>query len=289
MEAKAPAHNDNRTPLHFERPRLNQLFKEAVKYPLIVVCAGAGYGKTSAVYDFAQEYQATTFWLQLSERDNASARFWENFTHALSIINKPLTKALIKIGFPDTKEKMNHCQDLFNDLVEKKRRIIVIDDFHHLQEPAVIKFIEDCILFCMPPGTSVFLVSRTVPGIKTAGNDYEQMIFTINEEDLRFTENELVQYLKSRGISPSYENLREIIQDTGGWAFAINFIAHSFQKAPGYSGYVRNALRTNIFGIIETGLWDEITERLQNFLLRLSLIDHLSIELITNLRGKTRK
>jgi len=283
MEAMPPSHNDNYVSLHFERPRLNQLFAEAVKYPLVVVCAGAGYGKTSAVHDFAEEYQATTFWLQLSERDNTNARFWESYTHALTKINALFAKELTKMGFPDTKEKLNHYQVLLNDLVEKKRRIIVMDDFHYIEEPSVIRFIEECILFKMPPGTSVFLISRTFPEIKTANNGYEKKIFNINEDDLRFTENELVQYFRSRDISPSYENLREIIKDTGGWAFAVNFIAHSFQKAPGYSGYVRNALRTNIFSIIGTELWNEITARLQNFLLRLSLIDHLSIDLINQL------
>jgi len=284
MEAMPP-YNDNRTSIHFERPRLNQLFAEAVKYPLVVVCAGAGYGKTSAVHDFAQEYQATTFWLQLSERDNVEARFWESYIHVLAKVNAPLTKALSKVGFPDTKEKLNHYLTLLNDLVEKKRRIIVMDDFHYIEEPSVIKFVEECILFKMPPGTSVFLISRTVPDIKTANNGYEKKIFNISEDDLRFTENELAQYFRSRNISLPHENLREIMQDTGGWAFAINFIAQSFQKAPGYSGYVRNALRTNVFGIIETGLWNDISARLQNFLLRLSLIDHLSIDLINELAG----
>ena len=284
MEAMPP-YNDNRTSIHFERPRLNQLFAEAVKYPLVVVCAGAGYGKTSAVHDFAQEYQATTFWLQLSERDNVEARFWESYIHVLAKVNAPLTKALSKVGFPDTKEKLNHYLTLLNDLVEKKRRIIVMDDFHYIEEPSVIRFVEECILFKMPPGTSVFLISRTVPDIKTANNGYEKKIFNISEDDLRFTENELAQYFRSRNISLPHENLREIMQDTGGWAFAINFIAQSFQKAPGYSGYVRNALRTNVFGIIETGLWNDISARLQNFLLRLSLIDHLSIDLINELAG----
>ena len=285
MEAMPP-YNDNRFSLHFERPRLNQLFAEAVKYPLVVICAGAGYGKTSAVHDFAQEYQATTFWLQLSERDNVEARFWESYTHVLAKVNAPLTKAISKLGFPDTKDKLNHYITLLNDLVEKKRRIIVMDDFHYIEEPSVIRFVEECILFKMPPGTSVFLISRTVPDIKTANNGYEKKIFNINEDDLRFTENELAQYFRNRDISLPYENIREIMQDTGGWAFAINFIAQSFQKAPGYSGYVRNALRTNIFGIIETGLWNDISAHLQNFLLRLSHIDHLSIDLITQLAGK---
>jgi len=285
MEAMPP-YNDSRFSLHFERPRLNQLFAEAVKYPLVVICAGAGYGKTSAVHDFAQEYQATTFWLQLSERDNVEARFWESYTHVLAKVNAPLAKAISKLGFPDTKDKLNHYITLLNDLVEKKRRIIVMDDFHYIEEPSVIRFVEECILFKMPPGTSVFLISRTVPDIKTANNGYEKKIFNINEDDLRFTENELAQYFRSRDISLPYENIREIMQDTGGWAFAINFIAQSFQKAPGYSGYVRNALRTNIFGIIETGLWNDISAHLQNFLLRLSHIDHLSIDLITQLAGK---
>jgi len=285
MEDTSP-YDNKRASLQFKRPRLNHLFAEAVKYPLVTVCAGAGYGKTYAVHDFAQEYHATTFWLQLSERDNTSARFWESYIHTLTKINAPLAKALTKLGFPDTKDKLNHYQILLNELVEKKRRIIVMDDFHCIEEPSVIKFVEECILFKMPPGTSVFLVSRTVPDIKTANNGYDNKIFNIREDDLRFTESELAQYFHSRNISASYENLREIIQDTGGWAFAINFIAQSFQKAPGYSGYVRNALRTNIFGIIETEIWKDISASLQNFLLRLSLIDHLSVDLITQLAGK---
>jgi len=283
MEDMSP-YNDSRTSVLFNRPRLNQLFSEAVKYPLVIVCAGAGYGKTSAVHDFAQEYQATTFWLQLSERDNVEARFWESYIHVLSKINAPLAKAITKLGFPDTKEKLNHYLSLLNELVEKKRRIIVMDDFHYIEEPSVIRFVEECILFKMPPGTSVFLVSRTIPDINT-GNEFKKKTFTISEDDLRFTDNELAQYLRSKGVSMSHEILREIMQDTGGWAFAINFIAQSFHKAPGYSGYVRNALRTNIFGIIETDLWNGISSRLQNLLLRLSLIDHLSIDLITQLAG----
>ncbi|MDR2941701.1 MAG: LuxR C-terminal-related transcriptional regulator [Treponema sp.] len=274
---------DSHDSFHFERPRLSQLFTSAVKYPLVVVCAGAGYGKTSAVHDFAQEYQATTFWLQFSERDNSSARFWESYIHALANVNAPFAEELKKMGFPDTKEKQKNYHVLLNNLVEKKRRIIVMDDFHCVEDASVIRFIEECIIFKMPPGTSVFLVSRTIPNIKTTDNSYKKKIYNINEDDLHFTENELSQYFRSRNISLPPESLREIMQDTGGWAFAINFVAQSYQKVPGYSGYVRNALRTNVFGLIEEGLWNEISAPLQNFLLRLSLIDHLSVDLLTQL------
>jgi LuxR family maltose regulon positive regulatory protein len=100
---------------------------------------------------------------------------------------------------------------------------------------------------------------------------------------LRFTENELVQYFRRLGISFQQESLREIMQDTEGWACAINLIARSYQKAPGYGGYVRNAMKQNVFRLLETEIWDGISERLQKFLVRLSLIDHLSVDLIAEL------
>jgi len=283
METVLQAHNDSRSLFYFERPRLNQLFTEAARYPLVVICAGAGYGKTSAVHDFVEEYQAVTTWIQLSERDNVGARFWESYTHSLTKVNLPLAKATSKLGFPDTREKLNHYKDLLHDLVEMKKRIIVLDDFHCIEEPAVIRFTEECILQSMPPETSVFLISRSTPGINIAGLVYRGQIFNISENDLRFTESELVQYFRRLDISPNKECLREIMKDTGGWTFAISLIARSYQKAPGYSGYVRNAMKTNIFRLMETEIWNGITGRLQNFLTRLSLIDHLSVDFIAKL------
>ena len=67
------ARHDPNDFFYFKHPRLNQLFMEAVKCPLVMVCAGAGYGKTSAIHDFAQEFQGVTVWVQLSERDNFTA------------------------------------------------------------------------------------------------------------------------------------------------------------------------------------------------------------------------
>jgi LuxR family maltose regulon positive regulatory protein len=78
------------------------------------------------------------------------------------------------------------------------------------------------------------------------------------------------------------------MQDTEGWAFALNYIARSYNKAPGYEGYLRNAMKTNIFRFMEIEIWDTISKRLQNFLVRLSLIDHLSVDLIALLAGEEK-
>ena len=272
---------------HFQRQRLNNLFLEAARHPLVLVCAGAGYGKTSAVHDFTQKYKEDTAWVQLSARDNVGARFWENYTNTISLINEPFAQEIGNFGFPDTIDKLNQYLVLARSYAEIKQRIIVMDDFHLIEDPSVIRFVEHAFLN-MPPGNSLILISRSTPHINTAALISKGHIFNMGEDDLRFTEDELAQYFRAVNIPLGPDSLREIMQDTEGWAFAINLIARSYQKAPGYGGYLRNAMKSNIFRLMETEIWDGISERLQSFLIRLSLIGHLSVDLITLLAGKDK-
>ncbi|MDR0323907.1 MAG: hypothetical protein LBI12_05630, partial [Treponema sp.] len=279
-------HNSPNEAFHFKRQRLNNLFTEAVKFPLIVVNAGTGYGKTCAASDFLKEYQPTTLWIQLSERDNVGARLWENFAHSAAQVNVPFAKAIRELGFPDTKEKTNKYMALAYSHLEIKPRVIVLDDFHCINDSSVIRFLEDCLVIKLPPGTSVILLSRSTPHVNFARFISRDLMFNITENDLRFTENELTQYFRSLDITPQLEHMYEIMQDTEGWAFAINLIARSYQKAPGYSGYVRNAVKTSIFRLMETEIWENTSKQLQTFLIRLSLISHLSFDLVESLAGK---
>ena len=266
---------------YFERPRLNDLFRVASAYPLVMVCAGAGYGKTSAVHDFTLEYkEPVPVWVQLSGRDNSGTRFWENYVHSMVQVNQSLARAFIKIGFPDTQDRMNQYISLLHKIVDQQRRIFVIDDFHLIEDPSVLHFFEYSSNY-IPAGTSLFIISRSTPHLNTTGLISQGRQYNVNEKDLCFTENELAQFFNKLNIPPRQDTLREIMHDTGGWAFAINLIARSYQKAPGYEGYVRNAMKTNVFQLIETEIWDAVSKKLQVFLICLSLIDHLSVDLIS--------
>ncbi|MCL2068063.1 MAG: LuxR C-terminal-related transcriptional regulator [Treponema sp.] len=270
---------------HIERSRLNRLFMEAVKFPLVVVCAGAGYGKTSAVLDFIKECQTPTIWMQITERDVVAERFWENYAHAWSQINESFGNAIRKIGFPDTAERQKQYLAVSHKTLSSlDRRIFVVDDIHNLENPMILR-LSEYIFNNLDVGTTSILISRSTPRVNITGMISKGRVFNVSENDLRFTDNELSHYFRQLSIFPQLENLREIMQDTGGWAFAINLIARSYQKAPGYGGYLRSAMKTNIFQVMETEIWEGISERVQHFLVRISLIDHLSFDLIGLLAG----
>ena len=88
---------------HLVRPRINTLLEKAIKKPLTLVCAGSGYGKTRAVYDFVRKSEIAALWVQLSEHDNVPSRFWESFVHGIAQINDVSGVDDFKnLGFPDT-------------------------------------------------------------------------------------------------------------------------------------------------------------------------------------------
>ena len=300
METDISKQNDSSALFCFERARLNNLFLKAIQYPLVMVCGGTGYGKTSSVYDFTHQYKIDTAWIQLSERDNVGGRFWESYTKTLAQVNPPLARASTKVGFPDTAVKLSQYIKLIRHYTaEMKQQIIVMDDFHFIKAPAVLRFVERLALN-VPQEKSIFLISRSTPCIAVANMVSSGRVFTVSEEDLRFTEDELTQYFKRLGISFQTEGgdhkntLHNIIEDTKGWAFAINLIARSFRNMPWrdrdtsvplykttpYTGYLRTAMKSNIFRLLESEIWEKISGRLQQFLLRISLIDHLSADLI---------
>jgi len=90
---------------HFVRRRVNELLAKAIEKPLVIVCAGAGCGKTRAVYDFTRDSGIPTSWIQLSEHDNIQSRFWNSFILGSEpLIDESMTEGLKSLGFPDTED-----------------------------------------------------------------------------------------------------------------------------------------------------------------------------------------
>ncbi|MDR1375886.1 MAG: hypothetical protein LBJ22_00125 [Synergistaceae bacterium] len=253
--------------------------------PLIVVSAGAGYGKTLAVYSFLQDYAATAMWFQLSERDNLCTRFWEHFIHTISLYDKHLATCLVTLEFPKTEDQLARYFLTVEESVSfTEKRVLVFDDFHLIEEKPVLQFIERIINFSFPNVTAI-LISRTDPNINTVRLLSQGMVSNVNEDDLRLTESEMERYFRLFGISLSSQSIADIYNDTGGWMLAVNLISLSLKKFPTQEQGARIAMKLNIFNMIENEVFLVSSERLQRFAIQLSLIEHLSRDLVSILAG----
>jgi LuxR family maltose regulon positive regulatory protein len=268
---------------YLERPQIFHLFEEALKRQVILVIAGAGYGKTHSVYSFLHSSPYTATWLQLSERDNLGWRFWENFTQAISLHNKAAADKLTKLGFPETEGQFERYLALRHErLAQGVKHVLVFDDFHLIHEKSVRRFVERSINI---PYTNIsaILISRNEPAVNTMNLLSKGLLFKITEENLRFSQDEIDRYFQKQEIKLSKEILADICHDTEGWAFAIHLLGLALKNNPAGAGYARSSMRYNIFKLIEGEIFSIISPGLQKYLIKLSLIDRLPLELLNEL------
>ena len=274
--------------VYLERPRLRRLLDDAVNYPLVAVYAGSGYGKTRSIYSFVRESGAYTTWMQLSEQDNEPAHFWEKYAQMISLTWPESGAQLKAIGFPDSEEAFKRFAKVRADtLASPEKHFFVYDDFHLLSNPVVLRNFER-IMNGTPPNATVILLSRSMPEINITNMMLRERIFTISEDDLRFTEDEVSKYLSNLGLSITRKELRDIYNDTQGWAFATYLVGRSLSKGAKYEQSALVAMKENIFKLIEAEMSEIADTPLWHFLLRISLIDNLSVDLIKILADDER-
>ncbi|MDR1239054.1 MAG: LuxR C-terminal-related transcriptional regulator [Treponema sp.] len=272
--------------IYLERPQISGLLEKAVQNPVVIVSAGAGYGKTHAVYSFVRTCKALIGWIQLSERDNIGERFWENFISGISLGNPTAAAKLEKIPFPETEREFDRYMSIpEEDTDPDKRYIFVYDDFHLIHNKAVLRFLERSISAPFPNITSI-IISRTEPEINLVKLLSKGLLGRIAEEDLRFSRDEMIEYFRIQNIKPSPQTVSAIYHDTEGWAFAIHLAGLSLKNAPPGAGYVPQAMRSNIFKLVESEIVGTVSGELRKFLIKLSLIEHLAPKLLQDIAGE---
>ena len=276
--------------LFMERPRLSQLFEHARQRQLVTVCAGAGYGKSSAVFSLLRSRQAWVNWIHLSERDNVEESFWDKYIHTVYARVPELMQSLLQVGVPKTKYEYEQYFSFIaayypiSAATHYTEYIFVFDDLHTLTNPNLLQFIDRGLRFRQPNKTTV-LISRTDPLVYLPCLAAENIAPAITEEDLRFTESETADYLRRQGLTVSTQGVRDIHRDTQGWVFALALVVRSLQKSPEYRSDIFSAMRNNVFRIFDAEVFNVVSQRLKHFLIRLSLLDRLPAELLGELSG----
>ncbi|MDR1972568.1 MAG: LuxR C-terminal-related transcriptional regulator [Treponema sp.] len=276
---------------YLERPRLAGILEQAMENPVVEVVAGQGYGKTSSVYSLLKNYPAVSLWVQILEQDNVCGRFWENLCATIALRNSRLGKGMSGIGFPQTDRDF----DRFYMLVEQSIRdiqaispvhyVIVYDDFHLISNPVMLDFFDRVLAFPFS-NTTVVLISRTEPQVKTLPLLSKGLLAGITVEDLRFSKEETAAYFSLWNVTVSEEDLDPLYRDTEGWPQVLSLIAQNAEKQNGGRLlYSPELIKLPLFRMIETSFFSSQSAAARKFLIKLSLTGYWPLDLLKDLEG----
>ena len=205
------------------RARINERLERASRFPVTLIVAPAGFGKSVALRDFLQTSRMEALRYDVRREDGNLLAFVRRLSEAL----EPVAPGALA-SFPAMQERVlaasepvRHLSDWFAEHLKRTVCTIVIDDLHYAAaDPASIALLAD-LIERTTDRISWIIAARSDVGLPVATwIAYGRMDMPIGEDDLRFTPEEALAAADSQHeIDPQeIEALREL---TEGWPVAL--------------------------------------------------------------------
>ncbi len=273
------------------RPQLTGRLTAGSRGKLILVCAPAGYGKTTLVADWLKEIDNPVTWISLDESDNDPRRFLIYLIAALQQINQGVGQAAkAMLGSPQPPPDEVLVTALVNEITTVPEPFfLVLDDYHFIQAPSIHQLIA-ALLERQPPQMHLILITRQDPLLPLARLRASGQMLEIRQKDLRFTTNESADFLKrTLGMALSTEDLAALERRTEGWIAGLHLASLSMQGRDDLKGFLQDFTGSNRF--ILDYLIEEVYERqtpeVRDFLLQTSILNRLHGPLCDAVTGKS--
>ena len=268
-----------------ERPEVNRAIDTEIKKSILYIHAPAGFGKTIAMSMWLSSRKLPAAWIPLNLYDDEPAVFCRYLLTALVWLDNGAAgaakAALSDPGFTEAPFEY-FFRVLSNISVEHTQGIIVIDDFHLIENMAILNTLPQAIRKLSQVHKLVVL-SRLKPPVSFSDLVLKNEMGELNENGLRFTRKQIVELYKSVGIGLSFEEARTIEEKTGGWALGLGAELLSIKAHGSESFFSRATGEKYIHGYLEKEIWDKWDDNIQEFLLRTSILEDLPLELCDKL------
>jgi LuxR family transcriptional regulator, maltose regulon positive regulatory protein len=277
------------------RPRLNEALQQALDYRLTIMQAGAGYGKSTALADFAQIF-APLAWYQVNEDDNDPPVFLQHLIHAIryaipDIPNLPIETLDHWDGTSGPLPWQIVIDQLINALSEHLSApvLLVFDDAHLITRSGEIPLVLDRLVGRGPAFLHTLISGRPLldlPSLHHWRNKGE--LHFLDQATLAFNAEEIAAlYLHHYHLDLMKDEVEDLLRYTEGWAIALQLVWQSIRSQPTWKlprHWTTDSL-DSLFDVLAREVFYQQGEDVREFLLTTASLRELIPAACNYLRG----
>jgi len=254
-----------------DRSRINTVLSAVFDYPLTILEAPMGYGKTTAVKKFIETEKCKPVWFAFPDSENSEEVFWNKFTDEISKINVKAGLALKSLGLPADAPQMEMVLRTLSDVAFGKESLMVLDDFQFARDMRLNKLILRLAQEELDE-LHILLVTRDTTDIDFVELLSKGLCHLISRQHLKFTEPEIQDYCRMMFESITDGDLKQICEYTDGWISFIYIILLGLENG------IPVGMSTTIEEMVERALFSTYDKQTQDFLLKLSVMEAFTAE-----------
>ncbi len=267
------------------RKELLRRIDRAAERQIICIQAPGGYGKTVTTLLWLKQTNCHAAWHCFDEYDNTPALFYMAFCRLLSSAtqrdtqrDKDISGLINATGFRDTPVEFT-IELLATADFGRERVVLVIDDFHKINNATIIKSLPH-VLKRLPENITVIFLSRT--GLPDTFDILRNVnkVSMVDSSELAFSVDEIMKYLASYGQFATEQKAQEIRVYSEGWIILINSMITS--------GNLQMDEKKSLLSYktyFEKNVWNNMNEKKRKFLMQSAVPDKFTADLCALLTG----
>ncbi len=266
-----------------QRERVSSVLNTAFNYPLSILQAGTGYGKSTAIISLVNTIQAPVYWFTISGSDRDPTLFLAKLFTAFNQRQQDIgDEALQILDMPDATQK-EAMISLINAIATTitEESLLILDDFHRVSDIEEILQLVDWMIENIPPNLHVIISTRRAAAFPSLNKwRVTDTILELNREHLTFTPEEIQTLFEEQyQITLKEEDTAQLLVKSEGWAIGLQMIWQTLKSHP--EKEIHEVLeddresRTALFDYLAQEVLDRQETDVQQFLLRTSILARL--------------
>ena len=208
------------------RERLLNLLKDNLDKKLILICADAGYGKTTMLTALVNHVRKPYIWYTLSSEDRYFAEFIRHLIAGIRKYRPDFGEGILVRLAKQGRVTVKH--DVVVMLANELQSIshidfwVILEDYHTISDSEEIN---DCLNFLLSRSSAnlhIIISTRSKPSLSMQRLRSKGDCFNLSDNDLRFTYEETVTFFKDVWkLNYDNEMISSLWSKTDGWITAL--------------------------------------------------------------------
>ncbi len=269
---------------YIRRPSLMRKMKTLSSHKLTFIHSGAGFGKSTAISQYLQDFKQNYCWYSITQKDDDIIPFITYIVHSIKRkfdhFGKEILQTMADMDQYIREEDLYRLYAIFINecMLVKEDFLIIIDDYHLVDHSFLINQWLEKVIEYLPSHIHFVILSRAKPNWKSllqlkVANDLLEM----TEKDLCFTKEEteiLLTNFHERMIPES--TIDTVYSLTEGWVIAISMIYHQMQQEEVIDFNDQYASLDELFHYLALEVFLKQSPVVQQFLKQISILEEIT-------------
>jgi LuxR family maltose regulon positive regulatory protein len=263
------------------RQRLTNLLAASADLSLIVLSAPVGYGKTTLLVDWLEQDDRAVAWVSLDRADDDVATLMTSIIAGVERVRELDPSISRELVSPDVSILGRVVPGLAASIGRVDEPLaIVLDHFDEIRSRDCLDALR-LLLDLLPEQIQLIVSSRGEVWLADGRRRVRGEVLEIGASDLVFDAAEVAELLEIRGLAPSSERVRQLLERTEGWpaGLALLSLSRSSDSTTNGSSIAPSVSDRAVSEFIRSEVLAGLSPEIDRFLHLTAILDVLSAPL----------